>query len=81
MFQRVIEGIRAQSCVFLLARFHLYEKREGWEEDGQSKRLAPDDSFLVQEIINDLNTVAHLSLRLLRHGKHSADQLARFHVF
>lgn len=42
--------------------------------------LAPDHSFLIQEIFNDFDAVPHLDLRLLRHRQHGADQLAGLHV-
>ncbi len=42
--------------------------------------LAPDHSFLIQQILNDLDAVPHLDLSLLRHRQHSSDQLAGLHV-
>lgn len=42
--------------------------------------LAPDHSFLIEEIFNDFDTVPHLDLSLFRHREHSSDQLAGFHI-
>lgn len=42
--------------------------------------LAPDHSFLVQQVLNDFDAVPHLDLSLFRHGEHSPDQLAGLHI-
>ncbi len=37
---------------------------------------APDDAFLIEEVIDHFDAVAHLNLGLLGHRKNSTDQLA-----
>ena len=38
-------------------------------------RSAPDNPFLVQEIVDDFNAIPHLDLGLLRHGEHGPHEL------
>jgi hypothetical protein len=52
---------------------------EGIQEVGNVSS-APDDSFLIEEVVDDFDAIAHLDLRLFRHGKDRTDQLARFDV-
>jgi len=42
----------------------------------KTRELAPDDAFLIEEIIDDFDAIAHLNLRLFGHRKNSANQLA-----
>jgi hypothetical protein len=42
--------------------------------------LGPDDSFLIQEVLNHLDAVAHLSSGTLGHWNDSATNLARLNV-
>lgn len=44
------------------------------------ERLTPDNTFLIQEIVDDLNTFLHLRLGLFRHGQDRPHQFARFHI-
>ena len=37
---------------------------------------APDDAFLIEEVIDHFDAIAHLDLGLFGHGKDSTDQLA-----
>ena len=37
---------------------------------------APDDAFLIEEVVDDLDAIAHLDLRLFGHGEDGTDQLA-----
>jgi len=42
--------------------------------------LTPNHSFLIQEVVDHLDTVSHLNLCLLGHGKHGAGQLTRLEI-
>jgi hypothetical protein len=57
-------------------------KRSGKEGGIGSKGegLTPDDTFLIQQIVDDLDTVLHLHLSLFGHGQDCAYQLAGFHI-
>ncbi len=46
----------------------------------QTGRLTPDHSLLIQEVLNNLDTIPHLDLSLFRHGEHGPNQLAGFHI-
>ncbi len=46
----------------------------------RNRRLAPDDSFLVEEVIDYLDAFTHLGLGLFGHRQDGPDDLARFHV-
>jgi len=48
--------------------------------DQAGEGLTPHNTFLVQEIVNDLDAVLHLHLSLLRHGQDRTYQFARFHI-
>jgi hypothetical protein len=37
---------------------------------------APDDAFLIEEVIDHFDAIAHLDLRLFGHGEDGTDQLA-----
>ena len=37
---------------------------------------APDDAFLIEEVIDHFDAVPHLDLCLFRHRENGADQLA-----
>ena len=52
--------------------------RTGWAK--QTRGLTPDHSLLIQEVLNHLDAVPHLDLRLFRHGKYGPNQLAGFHI-
>ena len=49
------------------------------EEDRGNERLTPDYTFLIKEIVDDLDTITHLRLGPFRHRKNCAHQLTRFH--
>lgn len=57
-----------------MSRGVVRKRREGRED------LAPDDSFLIQQIINHLDTVPHLCLRALRHRDDGPNDLSRLDV-
>ena len=38
---------------------------------------APDNTLLIEEVIDHFDAITHLDLRLFRHGKDGTDQLAR----
>ena len=42
----------------------------------RTRSLAPDDAFLIEEVIDHFDAIAHLDLRLFRHGEDGTDQLA-----
>jgi hypothetical protein len=42
--------------------------------------LAPDDAFLIEEVVDHFDAITHLDLRFLGHWKDGTDQLARFDV-
>jgi len=37
---------------------------------------APDNTLLIEEVIDHFDAITHLDLRLFRHGKDGTDQLA-----
>jgi len=41
---------------------------------------APDNAFLIEEVIDHFDAVTHLNLRLFRHRENGANQLARLNV-
>jgi hypothetical protein len=45
-----------------------------------NRRLAPDDAFLVEEVIDYFDAFTHLGLGLFGHRQDGPDDLARFHV-
>ncbi len=53
---------------------------ENQVDGGEIECLAPDHSFLIQQILNDFDAVPHLDLGLLRHRQHGPDQLAGLHI-
>jgi hypothetical protein len=42
----------------------------------RTRGSAPDDAFLIEEVIDDLDAIPHLDLRFFRHGDDGTDQLA-----
>jgi len=42
--------------------------------------LTPDNTFLIQEIIDDFNAIAHLSLCAFRHGNHGPADFSRLDI-
>ena len=55
-------------------------KKEGKERGEWTERLTPNDSFLIQEIIDHLDAVPHLGLGLFRHGNDRTHNLARLDI-
>src|SRR5215831_13685716 len=43
-------------------------------------RLAPDDAFLVEEVVDYFDAFTHLGLSLFRHRQNGPDDFARFHI-
>ena len=37
---------------------------------------APDDAFLIEEVVDHFDAITHLDLRLFGHGEDGTDQLA-----
>jgi hypothetical protein len=54
--------------------------RGGWRIRKEAPRLAPNNAFLVEKVINDFDTVTHLSLCTLGHGNDGATNLARLDI-
>lgn len=42
----------------------------------RTRGSAPDDAFLIEEVIDHFDAIAHLDLRLFGHGEDGTDQLA-----
>ncbi len=60
------------------------DARNMWETgcgrvNREAEALTPDHTFLVHEIVDDLDTIPQLELRLLGHGQHRPEELAGFH--
>jgi hypothetical protein len=45
-------------------------------EEMKNAVLAPDDAFLVEEVIDHFDAITHLDLGLFGHGEDGTDQLA-----
>jgi hypothetical protein len=43
------------------------------------RRLAPDDAFLIEEVVDHFDAFTHLGLGLFGHRQDGSDNLARFH--
>ena len=41
---------------------------------------APDDAFLIEEVVDHFDAVTHLNLRLFRHRENGTNQLTRLNV-
>jgi hypothetical protein len=41
---------------------------------------APDDAFLIEEVVDHFDAITHLDLRLFGHREDGTDQLARFDI-
>ena len=50
------------------------------KKSGGSARLHPNDTFLIEEIIDDFDTLTHLGLSLIGHREDRSDELPRLHV-
>ena len=48
----------------------------GEVRDLESGSSAPDDAFLIEEVIDHFDAVTHLNLGLFGHGKDGTNQLA-----
>jgi hypothetical protein len=42
----------------------------------RTRSLAPDDAFLIEEVIDHFDTITHLDLRLFGHREDGSEQLA-----
>ena len=42
----------------------------------ETRPSAPDDAFLIEEVIDHLDAITHLDLSLFGHGKDGTDQFA-----
>lgn len=51
------------------------------KKSGGSAGLHPNDTFLIEEIIDDFDTLTHLGLSLIGHREDRSDELPRLHVF
>jgi len=58
-----------------LAGFFSILQDRGFRE-WRTRGSAPDDAFLIEEVIDDFDAITHLDLRFLRHGEDGTDQLA-----
>lgn len=58
------------------------EEKAGPSEGQQegTDRLHPDDTFLIEEIVDDFDTLTHLGLSLIGHREDRSDELPRLHV-
>ena len=54
-------------------RYLIREYEEGKQVGTMLRDSTPDHLFLVQKILNHLNTVPHLNLRPFGHGQHGTD--------
>lgn len=44
------------------------------------ERSAPDDTFLIEEVFDHFDAIAHLDLRLFGHGQDRSDELTGLHI-
>ena len=55
--------------------------QEREKQSGESAHLHPNNTFLIQQIVDYLDTLTHLGLSLVRHREDGTDELPRLHVF
>ena len=58
-----------------LAGFFSILQDRGFRE-WRTRGSAPDDAFLIEEVIDHFDAITHLNLGLFRHGEDGTDQLA-----
>ena len=51
------------------------------KKSGERVSLHPDNTFLIEKIVDDFDTLTHLGLSLVRHREDGTDELPRLHVF
>ena len=59
----------------MLAGFFSILHDRGFRE-WRTRPSAPDDAFLIEEVIDHFDAITHLDLRLFGHGEDGTDQLA-----
>jgi hypothetical protein len=69
--------IRLFLIIALLAGYGLDVRLNGQVETRGMVILGPDNSFSIQEILNNFDAIAQLSSSMLRHRKDSTAKLAR----
>jgi hypothetical protein len=55
--------------------------QEREKQSGESARLHPNNTFLIEKIVDHFDAFTHLSLSLIGHRQHRSDEFPRLHIF
>jgi hypothetical protein len=51
------------------------------KKSGERVSLHPDNTFLIEKIVDHFDALTHLGLSLIGHRQHRSDEFPRLHVF